>query len=99
MEEHYLELVKNAQNPENNPHYPGNIRHSGALRALYDNCGEDADLAIALDKTVRESIEDDFRHNEFKERRVKQALYAVLLVKFASDAKAQSEVERILIIA
>jgi type I restriction enzyme R subunit len=76
--EKYIELVKNADSPENNPHYPESIRHSGALRAFYDNCGNDEALAIALDKAVRESKQVDFRHNEFKERRIKQALFKVL---------------------
>lgn len=76
--EKYIELVKNAENPENNTHYPESIRHSGALRAFYDNCGNDEALAIAIDKAVRESKQVDFRHNEFKERRIKQALFKVL---------------------
>lgn len=85
--EKYIELVKNTETPENNAHYPESIRHSGALRALYDNCGEDEELALALDKAVRESKQADFRHNEFKERRIKQALYKVL--------KDKDEVERV----
>ncbi|MFB6365826.1 type I restriction endonuclease subunit R [Paenibacillus elgii] len=76
--EKYIELVKNAESPENNSHYPENIRHSGALRAFYDNCGNDEALAIAIDKAVRESKQVDFRHNPFKERRIKQALFKVL---------------------
>ena len=83
----YIELVKNAETPENNPRYPESIRHSGALRALFDNCGEDEALALALDKAVRESKQADFRHNEFKERRIKQALYKIL--------KDKDEVERV----
>lgn len=85
--EKYIEMVKNAETPENNAHYPESIRHSGALRAFYDNCGEDEELALALDKAVRESKQADFRHNEFKERRIKQALYNVL--------KDKGEVERV----
>jgi len=85
--EKYIELVKNAETPEDNAHYPESIRHSGALRAFYDNCGEDEELALALDKAVRESKQADFRHNEFKERRIKQALYKVL--------KDKDEVERV----
>jgi type I restriction enzyme R subunit len=92
--EKYIEMVKNAEQPENNTHYPENIRHSGALRALYDNCGEDEDLALALDKAVRGSKQADFRHNEFKERRIKAALYAVLKDRFPIGADAKSEVER-----
>lgn len=83
----YVELVKNAENPENNPRYTESIRQSGALRALFDNCGENESLALALDKAVRESKQADFRHNEFKERRIKQALYKVL--------KDKAEVERV----
>jgi len=76
--EKYIELVKNAENPENNPDYPESIRRSGALRAFYDNCGNDEAIALAIDKAVRESKQVDFRHNEFKERRIKQALFKVL---------------------
>jgi type I restriction enzyme R subunit len=86
MLEKYVELVKNAENPENNPRYPESIRHSGALRAFFDNCGEDEALALALNKAVRASKQADFRHNEFKERRIKQALFQVL--------KDKNEVER-----
>ena len=85
--ERYIELVKNSETPENNPHYPESIRHSKALQAFYDNCGEDEDMAIALDQAVRDSIQADFRHNEFKERRIKAALFKVL--------KNKEEVERV----
>ena len=87
MLEKYIELVKNVENPENNPRYPESIRYRGALRALFDNCGEDEALVLALDKAVRESKQADFRHNEFKERRIKQALYKVL--------KDKEKVERV----
>lgn len=83
----YIELVEHTETPENNTYYPENIRHSGALRAFYDNCGEDVELALSIDRAVRESKQADFRHNEFKERRIKQALYRVL--------KDKDEVERI----
>lgn len=83
----YIQLVRNTETPENNSLYPESIRHSGALRAFYDNCGGDEALAHALDKAVRASKQADFRHNEFKERRIKQALYNVLQDK--------SEVERV----
>jgi type I restriction enzyme R subunit len=83
----YIDLVKKAENPENNPHYPERIRHSSALRAFYDNCGEDEALAVALDKAVRESKQDGFRYNMFKERKIKQALFLIL--------KDHDEVERV----
>ncbi len=85
--EKYIELAKNIGLPENNTHYPESIRKSGALRAFYDNCGEDENLAIAIDNAVRKSKQADFRHNQFKERRIKQALLQIL--------KDKSEVERV----
>ena len=54
------------------------IRASGALRALYDNCGEDEELAIRLDKAIRARKQDGFRNNPVKENRIKQELYKVL---------------------
>lgn len=85
--ERYVKIVKDVKTPENNPHYPECVRKSGALRAFYDNCGGDAELAIALDEAVRGSIIADFRHNEFKERKIKRALFEVLNDK--------NEVERV----
>jgi type I restriction enzyme R subunit len=93
--EKYIELLKNVETPENNTRYPESIRHSGALRALYDNCGEDEALAIALDKAVRESKLDDFRHNEFKERKIKAALFAVIKDSYTTEGEAKAEVERV----
>ena len=83
----YIDLAKKTENPETYSDYPENIRHSCALRAFYDNCGEDEALAIALDQSVRENILDGFRHNEFKERRIKRALFEIL--------KDHDEVDRI----
>jgi len=74
----YIDLVKKTENPETYSDYPENIRNSCALRAFYDNCGENEDLAIALDQAVRETKQDGFRHNMFKERKIKQALFAIL---------------------
>jgi type I restriction enzyme R subunit len=86
--EHYIELVKNAENPENNPRYPESVRHSAALRAFYDNCGEDEKLAVAIDRAIRESKLADFRHNKVKESRIKKALLGVLSTQ--SEKKPES---------
>lgn len=74
----YAQLARNAYNPENNSHYPESIRGSGALRMFYDNCGEDEDLAIRLDQTVRKSKQDGFRTNPVKQNVIKRALYKIL---------------------
>ena len=67
----YLELAKNINAPENNDRYPASIRNSGAMRALYDNCGEDEQLAISLHNAVMHSKMDGFRNNPTKEKRKK----------------------------
>lgn len=83
----YVDLASTISKPERNPHYPDSVRASGALRALYDNCGEDEGLAIRLDKAIRAKKQDGFRNNPVKENRIKQELYKIL-----SD---ENEVERI----
>lgn len=75
---HYLELAKNINTPEKNERYPESIRKSGAMRAFYDNCGEDEQLAIRLHKAVTASKMDGFRNNPTKENRIKRALYQIL---------------------
>ena len=74
----YLELAKNVSTPEENEHYPESIRKSGAMRAFYDNCGEDEQLAIRLHKAIMTSKMDGFRNNPVKETRIKRELYKIL---------------------
>ena len=76
--ERYLELAKNVSVPEENEHYPESVRRSGAMRAFYDNCGEDEQMAIRLHKAVMSSKMDGFRNNPTKENRIKRALYQIL---------------------
>jgi len=61
----------------------------------FDNFGEDEELAIALDRAVRDSKEPDFRHNDFRERRIKAALFTVLQGRFGTADETKSEVERV----
>jgi type I restriction enzyme R subunit len=74
----YIELAKQVTNPEDNTKYPESIRSNGALRALFDNCGEDEELTLKLHKAVIKSKQDGFRHNLMKERRIKQELFKIL---------------------
>ena len=76
--ERYLELAKNVSAPEENEYYPESIRKSGAMRAFYDNCGENEQLAIRLHKAVMTSKMDGFRNNPVKETRIKRELYKIL---------------------
>jgi type I restriction enzyme R subunit len=76
--ERYLELAKNINSPETNAHYPESIRKSGAMRAFYDNCGENERLAIRLHKAVMTSKLNGFRNNPVKETRIKRAIYQIV---------------------
>ena len=85
--EKYLELAKNVTRPEDNPRYPDSIRGNGALRSLYDNCGEDEELTLKIHDAVMGSRQVGFRSSIIKQRKIKQALYKLL--------KDEAEVERI----
>lgn len=83
----YMELAKNVAKPEENTKYPESIRSNGALRALYDNCGEDETTALKLHKAIIKARLDGFRNNPVKANKIKRALYQLL--------NDDSEVERI----
>ena len=85
--EKYIELARNVTKPEENESYPEKVRHSAAMRALYDNTGCDADLAEALHTAVLRSKMDRFRNDPVKERRIKRELLKIL--------KSKDEVERV----
>jgi len=85
--EKYIELARNVANPEENENYPKEIRHSAALRSLYDNTGYDVKLAQALHSAILRSRMDRFRNDPVKERRIKRELLKIL--------RSKDEVERI----
>lgn len=85
--EKYIELARNVTKPEENESYPEKVRHSAAMRALYDNTGCDVDLAEALHAAVMRSKMDRFRNDPVKERRIKRELLKIL--------KSKDEVERV----
>lgn len=85
--ETYMELAKNVTKPEENDKYPESVRYNSALRALYDNCGEDEQQALKLHKAIVKSRQDGFRNNPVKENKIKRALYQIL--------NDEDEVERI----
>ena len=49
-----------------------------AKRALYDNLGRDEALALQVDQAVRTSLQDGWRSNTMKTKRVRQAIAAAL---------------------
>jgi type I restriction enzyme R subunit len=76
--EKIAELAKKVEKPETMPTYPATI-NTGALRAFYDNLGQDEDLAIKLDPEIRKVKKADFRRNRFKEREISRDSVAVYL--------------------
>lgn len=76
--ERYVELAKNVSEPQNNEKYPENVRSSAAMRAFYDNCGEDEELAIKLHNAVLTSKLEGFRNNPVKEKKIKKAIFKIL---------------------
>lgn len=57
--------------------YPYSL-NTGAKRALYDNLNKNKELALALDKTVLEIKDDDWRGTYIKRRKVRIAVKKVL---------------------
>jgi len=77
-----VELTKQVTNPEAGGAYPKRMNTPGK-RALYDNLGRDEALALAVDATVRASLQDDWRSNPVKVRKVRNAIRAALGVASA----------------
>ncbi len=80
-----VEIARKAKNPETAFEYPISINTRGR-RALYDNLGENEDLAILLDKKIREEAPDGWRGDRVKERMVKY------LIKEHMDDESADEV-------
>ena len=78
MLEKYIKLAKDVDCPEDNDKYSESIRKSKALMAIYDNTGEDEELAIRIHKAVKKQALFGFRDNQVVIRRIKKALYEIL---------------------
>ncbi|MCQ4327514.1 hypothetical protein NAV26_21375, partial [Pseudomonas stutzeri] len=72
-----VKLAQQAKNPTSSTNYPGSI-NSAARKALYDNLGNNAGLALAVDAAVLDSRQDDWRGNAMKIKRVRLAIKHVL---------------------
>jgi len=83
----YMELAQKVTKPEENDRYPESVRYNSALRALYDNCGENEQQALNLHKAIVKARQEGFRNNPVKENKIKRALYQIL--------NDEDEVERI----
>ena len=75
--EKIVELTKKVTNPEVGESYPKSL-DSAAKRALYSNLGKDEALALAVDRAIHASRQDDWRGNVVKIRKVRLAIKGVL---------------------
>ncbi|HMI84206.1 MAG TPA: type I restriction endonuclease subunit R [Polyangiaceae bacterium] len=72
-----VELTKQAKSGPNAGAYPNSL-DTTSKRALYDNLDRDEALAIKVDQAVRTSMQDGWRSNIMKTKRVRQAIAGVL---------------------
>ena len=79
-----VELTKKVTNPEAGA-YPPTL-NTPAKRALYDNLGKNEALALAMDRAVRHSRQDDWRSNLFKVKKVKLRFRQLLSKAFFMES-------------
>jgi type I restriction enzyme R subunit len=72
-----VELTRQAAAGSSAGTYPAAL-DTAAKRALFDNLGRDESLALRVDRAVQDSLQDGWRTNVMKTKRVRQALAAVL---------------------
>lgn len=72
-----VELTRQAKTGPKAGAYPASL-DTPALRALYDNLGRDEALAIRVDQAVRTRMQDGWRSNAMKTKRVRQAIAGVI---------------------
>jgi type I restriction enzyme R subunit len=72
-----MTLAVKVQKPGGGADYPSAL-NTGAKRALYDNLGRDADLALAVDYAVLSSKKDEWRGHVLKQKEVRYAVKRVL---------------------
>ncbi len=87
-------LAGQVAHPETGQAYPPEL-DTPARRALYDNLGQDAGLALRVDEAIRYTKKDGWRGHIIKEREVLWAVHRAL----GGDASAAEEARRIMEIA
>jgi len=71
-------LTRQAANPGGGgAAYPPAL-NTGARRALYDNLGQDEELAVKLDRVIYTTRQDGWRDHKIKERQLRNAIQEVL---------------------
>jgi type I restriction enzyme, R subunit len=91
----YLEkiaaLTVQATKPGGGPGgYPTELK-SGAQRALYNNLGRNASLALGVDAAVKASLMDGWRENAMKTKKVRLAIRFVLGTEYPASPNATAQ--------
>jgi type I restriction enzyme R subunit len=68
-----IELAQRVQDPTGGTTYPTSL-NTRAKRALYDNLGQNEQLAISLDAKIQRTKKDGWRGNKIKEKEVRYAI-------------------------
>ncbi len=68
-----VELAKQVQNPAGGTTYPKSL-NTRAKRALYDNLGQNEQLALSLDAKIQRTKKDGWRGSKIKEKEVRYAI-------------------------
>jgi type I restriction enzyme R subunit len=77
-------LTKEATTPGGKPGYPPSLDTS-AKQALYNNLWRDEKLALRVDHAILGSLQDGWRDNGMKTKRVRQAIRIALMVAIPAD--------------
>ena len=72
-----VDLTRRAKSGPSAAAYPQAL-DTAAKRALYDNLAKNESLAVEVDHAIRKSMQDDWRGNAMKIKRVRLAIRAVL---------------------
>jgi type I restriction enzyme, R subunit len=71
-----VELTRKIAKPESSVKYPAKIRKSKALMSLYDNLGQDEELAVKLHDKIMLEKQDGWRGDPIKSRVMEGIIYA-----------------------
>ncbi|MDR2153142.1 MAG: HsdR family type I site-specific deoxyribonuclease [Helicobacteraceae bacterium] len=96
----YLEecvaLAKKVNSGGETDRYPDKIKHSDAMKALYDNITKDIDFIVSLHKAIKQRKDHEWLGEPSKERKVKQIIHEFakddeMIEKIFEIVKAQKE--------
>ncbi len=101
-EEYLRQVVELAQailHPEENSDYPDSVKNSEARRAFFDYLEKDENLAVSIDRAIRNAIRPDWKRNFQKQQNIRLAIYQNLLVNGYTEDDATEKTNIIFDIA